>query len=495
MSESPPLPRKWPKRLLRIGLIMIGAYLLLLIPGGSPPVPESPGERPFVWDQDARWEAYEKQFLAARAAGCESLESDLEARMAFTLTLLQEIDSLQLPPTDQRFRDLEQQFFGLAPMIGACEDGLGYYLQLYSKLRETTKSQSQQWDMNSREARETLYRLLYGGRAAAEEVMLQVSPENWDALTPGKNEPSATPMAHIHGVDIHSGDILVSRGGAAASALISRGNDFPGNFSHVALVHIDEQTQAPSIIEAHIELGVAIADLNQYLEDKKLRVLVLRPRADLPAIQADPMLPHKAATYALEEANTRHIPYDFAMDFKDPHAKFCSEVAYDAYHQKGLDLWMGISTISSEGLVNWLSAIGVTNFETHEPADLEYDPQLTVVAEWRNLETLFDDHVDNAVIDLMLEGADAGDELEYAHLTLPLVRLAKAYSWIVNQFGGVGPVPEGMNAVTALKIQRFSERHAEIKAQVLESAQNFQTKEGYLPPYWELIRQTRQMIK
>ena len=33
---------------------------------------------------------------------------------------------------------------------------------------------------------------------------------------------------------------MPSAGGAATSALIARGNDFPGNFSHIALVHVDE---------------------------------------------------------------------------------------------------------------------------------------------------------------------------------------------------------------------------------------------------------------
>ena len=30
-----------------------------------------------------------------------------------------------------------------------------------------------------------------------------------------------------------------------------------------------------------------------------------------------------------------------------------------------------------------------------QDADLEYDPQLSIVAEWRNPETLFKDHLDN----------------------------------------------------------------------------------------------------
>ena len=37
---------------------------------------------------------------------------------------------------------------------------------------------------------------------------------------------------------------------------------------------------------------------------------------------------------------------------------------------------MGISRISSPGVARWLAAFGVRRFETQEPSDLEYDPQL-----------------------------------------------------------------------------------------------------------------------
>ncbi|MCK7517747.1 MAG: hypothetical protein MZV64_08560 [Ignavibacteriales bacterium] len=54
----------------------------------------------------------------------------------------------------------------------------------------------------------------------------------------------------------------------------------------------------------------------------------------------------------------------------------------------GINLWMGKSTISSKGTAKLLAGFGVKYFETQEPSDLEYDPQLSVVAEWRDLETL-----------------------------------------------------------------------------------------------------------
>jgi hypothetical protein len=151
-----------------------------------------------------------------------------------------------------------------------------------------------------------------------------------------------------------------------------------------------------------------------------------------------------------------------------------------------------MSHISTPGVTAWLGALGVRNFETQEPSDLEYDPQMRVVAEWRDPETLFKDHVDNAVVDVMLEGAGRGDKLSCNPWLLPGARLAKAWSIVKNWFGQVGPIPEGMSAATALRVKRLNATHASIKARVLEKAAKFKGERGYVPPYWELVRMARE---
>jgi len=279
----------------------------------------------------------------------------------------------------------------------------------------------------------------------------------------------------------------VSRGGYPTSALIARGNDYPGNFSHVGLVHVDSISHAASVIEAHIERGVAVSTADGYLRDKKLRIMVLRLRADLPALIADPLLPHRAASLALERARSGHIAYDFDMDYTDPSRLFCSEVASSVYGELGVRLWTGLSTISAPGLRRWLSAFGVRHFETQEPSDLEYDPQLVVVAEWRDAGALMQDHIDNAAIDAMLEGAEAGDALSYPWYQLPVARLVKAYSWFVGGLGGQGPVPQGMSARAALRNRAFSARQRWVAARVSEAATRWTRQQGYPPPYWVLL--------
>jgi hypothetical protein len=469
----------------------LGLFLLLAIPAPEPPVARAPARgAPFSWDRDAYWRELESRYARARAAASRAPDTETARALARFSEHLSVIARARLEPGDPILDSALTAFFELGAEVATRPALLDDYITLYGRWRELVKDQSRRWDVSGEAARGQLYRALYGGRAAVEEVMLQ-HPARFRPLFHGRDEPSATPSAVVAGVRIHSGDLLVSRGGAPTSALIARGNDFPGNFSHVALVHVDSATGAASTIEAHIENGVAVAGAAEYLANRKLRIMVLRPRADLPQLAADPMLPHRAASAALERALSGHVAYDFAMDYADDTKLFCSEVASSAYRELGVTLWTGLSTISRPGLRRWLAGFGVRHFETQEPSDLEYDPQLVVVAEWRDPEWLTRDRIDNAVLDAMLEGADRGGALRFHWYQLPLARLAKGYSWVMQRLGGAGPVPEGMTAAAALRNKSFSARQRRLAARVAAEAARLTAERGYPPPYWVLLELAR----
>jgi hypothetical protein len=462
-------------------------YGILSIPESDSPQLTGAGRPSFAWDQNEMWQTLEARFRDARSAGCPKIAPEIQQRLQEGSRQLAVMAAGQFGPSDVFFDLVESNLFALGPLMAACPEHAGEYTKLIASVRDALKRQSLTWDVRDRKVRDRLYRLLYGGRTALEEVMLQAPKGSLPAIVKGTNEPSQTPSFQLAGGELHSGDILMSRGGSPTSALIARGNDYPGNFSHIALLYVDEATHTPSVIESHIERGVVISSLEEYLKDKKLRIMAMRARSAHPLLVKDPMVPHRAAKMAYDEARKGHIPYDFAMDFREPSRQFCSEVASHAYSSFGVDVWNIITTMSSQGVVNWLGDFGVRNFETQAPADLEYDPQFVVVAEWRDRDALWDDHVDNAIIETLLEGADRGERIGYAWYLLAPARLAKAYSVILNYFGKAGPVPEGMNAVTALKSMELDKMHKRLKQEVLTSAAAFEKKNGYRPPYWELV--------
>ena len=473
--------RRW-----RIAAIVFGVAFVLWAPDPRVEVPARPGSQAFAWNADALFTALEHRHAQAKKAGCGAAFEQPARDVAAQLDALA---SGRAGPDDARWDALERAVFELFAEGGGCPERIDELAAMRSRLRAIVKQASRAWP-HGQASRDRVYRLLYGSRAALEELLLQLRPDDAPRLSLGTEVPSATPSLVIEGVRVHSGDILLSRGGAPTSAFIARGNDYPGNFSHVALVHVDEDGTG-AVIEAHIERGVAVTDAAGYLADKKLRIAVLRLRADHPAMLADPLLPHRAAAAALADARARHIPYDFAMDTVDHEAQFCSEVAAAAYAAHGVVLWDQLSTFSSGGLARWMAALGVRHLETQAPADLEYDPQLDVVAEWHDARTLLDDHIDNAAIDVMLEQAEAGADLDHDWRLLGLARLLKLYSSVRVLFGREGPIPEGMTATVALRAQWLADRHAEIREKLRETIATTQSREGRTPPYWELVKLAR----
>jgi Permuted papain-like amidase enzyme, YaeF/YiiX, C92 family len=483
------------RKILYILTSAIFFYLVLLIPTENILEPKVASKKQFVWNRDSLWVTLENEFVKSKLLGCEKLENRIFRSIAFINSLSEEISNQKLTPDDPLFEDIGQAVFATAALVGGCEKHTAEFIESISKIRNVVKKESQEWNLESITARQTLYKVIYGSRAAVEELLLQSKKEKIPELILEENEESVTPSASILGVKIHSGDILVSRGGAPTSALIARGSDYPGNFSHIALAYVDDKTKLPYIIEAHIERGVTISSIYDYLKDKKLRVMVLRLRKDLPQLQIDPKLPHKAARLAYQRAEAGHIPYDFEMNYNNDEKWFCSEVASSTYRNLGVNLWMGVSSISSQGTAEWLAGFGVTHFETHEPSDLEYDPQINVVAEWRNPETLYQDHVDNAIVEALLDEANAGKKLTYDWYMLPFARIMKFYSIIQNKFGEEGNIPEGMSAESGLRHKKYESMFGSIKEKVLVDAAEFEKEKKYTPPYWRLVGFAKKYVK
>jgi hypothetical protein len=496
MMNKRKLPRvSKPKRIVLIVILcLVAAYSLAMIPSSPPDILTQADNPPFGWNQSNYWKSLELAFNQARKLGCPALRSAIRAESAAAHSVLEQIAAGKPGVDDPIWYSLEKKICELAPKVAVCPDTVPEFKRVVAQTRKIVKQRSRGFDMSTSRAKSRVYRLLYGSRAALEEVLIQHGLGGQTGLQDGSSMRLKTPHAQVLGVTVHSGDLLLSRGNAPTSALIARGSDYPGNFSHVALVHVDEQGKV-SIIEAHIEQGVAVASVDKYLADKKLRIMLLRLRDDLQAVVADPMLPHKAATRALERTQKEHIPYDFAMDLSDGGKLFCSEVASSAYKQEGISLFLALSSISNPFLKLWLREFGVQHFKTQGPSDLEYDPQLVVVKEWRDPSALAKDRLDNAVIDARIAEATKGKGLDYNPFLLPVVRAAKLYSLLLNATGRAGPIPEGMGAQAAIINQRFTTDHKKIAQETARLAEDFQKARGYVPPYWELVEMARSVVR
>ncbi len=221
------------------------------------------------------------------------------------------------------------------------------------------------------------------------------------------HKPSLMLNPSFAAANLRSGDVLLSRGNAVVSAAIARIGDDDGQFSHIALVYVDEATKQIYTIEAHIEIGVVVAPLEKYLTDGKVRAVIFRPENSILAHHAAKLMYEK-----VRSASTRrkgNIPYDFGMDLSTDKEIFCSEVASlgytlasEALKQAPFDIPMFRTTITMKNRA-FLNDIGVLVNETFAPVDIDVDPRFELVAEWRDLSKTQDARFLDAILSSMYD--------------------------------------------------------------------------------------------
>ncbi len=483
-------------RLGILGAVAVGLLITLFIPDSGPEPAPIPDSHPFRWDRAELFAKLEEDFQASRSSTLEATREIFDGLEQDGLRAIEEIERGGSSVPVEALARLESIQFELAAHAAAHAPLLPRAHGFIQEARFTVMRTARAWPLDRAEVHAAVYRVIYGGRSAIEEALAQTGSAVLPALVHLEDIPSSTPWTEVAGVRVHSGDILLSRGGAPTSALIARGNDFPGVFSHAALVHVARETGEATVIEALIERGAVLSTAEEYLEAKRLRILLLRPRPGLDALELDPLAPHEAASVMLARVREGEVRYDFPMDWEDPEKLFCSEVPYHAYRAVGIDLWAVQSEMSEPGLMRWLASLGVRHFTTLVPSDLEYDPRLGAVAEWRDVSTLRQHRFDNVILDVLLEGADRGDRLGYAWYYLPVARMVKGWSVAQAILGGVPKIPTGMSAPTALRVDALSHRiHPALRASIEGKAAAFLDEKGYEAPYWVLFEMAREALE
>lgn len=451
--------------------------------------------RPFSWQRDAFFQALEQIFEQARQQPVKQVRARFDIQVERGRQLMSKISLRMDGVPFEELKELEEAQFYAATFAAAHEPLMAEAYRFITDIRLLILRTSARWPAGSQQVRNAVYRLVYGGRAAIEEAMVQHNGGALPAITKLEDIQSATPSVVVEGVRVHSGDIILSRGDAPTSALIARGNPYPGNYSHVALVHVDAHTGVATVAESLIEHGAVLTPAAEFLKEKRHRLLLLRLRPDNPVLQKDPLAPARAADYMLNRIKSAHIPYDFNMNWTDATRMFCSEVAHHAYRSVGIDLWADKSRLEAPGLARWLGDMGVTHFITIVPSDIEYDPRIAPVAEWRNLETLRYDRLDNVALDVLLESAESGSRLGYSPLAVLPGGITKLWSELKLLAGSKALIPEGMSVGTALRVRSLSKDvHPKLRAAIADADADFLKKNGYHAPYWTLTSFARQAL-
>ncbi len=229
-------------------------------------------------------------------------------------------------------------------------------------------------------------------------------------------------------LDLRSGDVLLSRGTAFTSAAIARIGDDDSQFSHLAILYVDEATGEKYVVEAHIEIGTKVSSLETYASDGKARALVFRqPDKELGKVAAKKI--YDLATKATNSG--KNIPYDFGMNLRNHDEIFCSEIVEYGYELAARELGREFKipkfpTTFSMKNRTFLEGIGVKSKETFAPADIEVDPRFKLISEWRDFDRIRLTHYHDAVLTAMFAWME---DYNYVLKTDPITFVAKNVLW------------------------------------------------------------------
>lgn len=179
-----------------------------------------------------------------------------------------------------------------------------------------------------------------------------------------------------------SGDILLVRTSSFVSAVIARIGDEDGQFSHAAMIYVDESGKI-KVIEALIESGTIITPYDEWRKtNNHSRALLFRHDNEALAKKAALKLYN---TIQKRQASKDFIPYDFTMNDSDSNQIFCAELVQYAFELAGDDqiptFRTSFKTFQNHTFLNELT---ISAEDAFAPGDLEVEPSINLVAEWRN---------------------------------------------------------------------------------------------------------------
>ncbi len=254
-----------------------------------------------------------------------------------------------------------------------------------------------------------------------------------------------------------SGDILLVRGTIHNSAAIARIGDVDSQFSHAAMIYIDRRGRQ-YVVESLIEEGATYGRLHNALSHNLGRAVVFRhPDADLAHRAAETVFRHVRRSRGLFG---RKIPYDFSMELDNTDRLFCSKLVRLAYAEAsdGRFVMPAFPTRFDHASDDFLERIGVTAEETFAPGDMELEPDLEAIAEWRDFERTSNLRLQDFVMVKLFEWMEREgytfEETAWIRLVSSMGRMTAYFPWpLKSLIAKVAPkIPISMKRETVAAI-------------------------------------------
>ena len=249
------------------------------------------------------------------------------------------------------------------------------------------------------------------------------------------------PTGTFSRASLRTGDFFMTKGTTFASSVISRIGRIDNQFSHLAVVYIDDGSLFGEknkgkiyVVESEPDFGLQIVSLDHFFQNDKNRIVHYRlnwvgkdskltPASDV-AAQAAKYLAEKADvrenTFDKTKTDTtmkdrldnvekstgsrsiKHIGYNFGMAMDEENTLFCSQIvsyglkfacnqpgvkceSFPELGNSGVDIFPFVQSEIVTKDNGFAQLLNITILNTFAPADAEVEPRFAMLGEWRDV--------------------------------------------------------------------------------------------------------------
>lgn len=347
--------------------------------------------------------------------------------------------------------------------------------------RRLLKYQSRYWDISSKSAGNRLYQLMVESRLAFESALVQSNYPTVAWSTAFADGGFQTKI--VKSITFQSGDILAFNLQRENNLGLSFRRDMPNAYDHLGSVYI-QGTEAYVTYVDH-ELGLQSYPLDTFVSSLAPNGMILRVRQDIQPMIENPELPIMVAASLFGMAQEGKYKFDFRYDLETRNYLYDWEMLNNLF--KKYDLTIGPEKIRfNTHTIN----LGPSKIN-HEPFEMEYDPKLIVAGEWYETKTLYDQRVLTAATStLILSNNEAGFVNPWK---LPMYRVIKAYSMILNQFGANGPIPKGVSAQTHMVRVALVKQQKKALTELKKELAKYESEQNHKATYLKMLQSAKEI--
>lgn len=270
------------------------------------------------------------------------------------------------------------------------------------------------------------------------------------------------PQGTFSRANLRHGDIFMTKGTTFASSVISRIGRIDNQFSHLAMIYVDDGSLFGEknkgkmyVVESEPDFGLQIVSLDHFFKNDKNRLVHYRLKwvGDANQFTSESAVSGRAARILAEKADVRENPFDktdstmkdrldvveeatgvrkiervkynFGMNMDEENTLFCSQIvsyglkkacnetgvnceSFSELGNNGVDIFPLVQSEIVTKNNGFAKLLELQISKTFAPADAEVEPRFAMIGEWRDVSyaayTRLQDMATTKLFQLMEEG-------------------------------------------------------------------------------------------